>query len=113
LSTNRRSATRHDVTIAARLVLQGAGAATSGGAAAEPVEVELQNLSLGGAYLDFDRRLPLGTRVELQFQIPTQEEKIVVLSTVRWSTDSGIGLQFDGLRARDVYALTKYFEMLG
>jgi PilZ domain-containing protein len=111
LSTNRRSATRHDVVIAGRLVLPGAQAAAAG--SDEAFDVDLVNLSLGGAFVEFSRRMPLGARVELQFSIPTQEPKVVVAATVRWSTESGIGVQFDGLRARDVYALTKYFEMLG
>ena len=37
-------------------------------------------------------------------------EPIEVGATVRWSDDKATGLQFDGLRARDVWALNKYFE---
>ena len=37
---------------------------------------------------------------------------IVVTATVRWSDDKATGIQFDGLRARDVWALNKYFEQL-
>ena len=48
----------------------------------------------------------------INFNIPTVDEAIDVMSTVRWSDDKGVGLQFDGLRARDVWALNKYFEQL-
>ena len=33
-------------------------------------------------------------------------------ATVRWSTDDSVGVQFDGLRAKDVWALGKYLEQL-
>lgn len=73
-------------------------------------EVSLQNLSLGGAFIAYDGRLPMGKRVEISFAIPTQEQPIAVGGQVRWASDSGAGLQFDGLRARDVWSLNKYFE---
>ena len=38
---------------------------------------------------------------------------VEVGSTVRWSDAKGVGLQFDGLRARDVWALNEYFTQLG
>ena len=53
-----------------------------------------------------------GSRVTITFNVPTMEEAIEVTATVRWSDDKATGIQFDGLRARDVWALNKYFEQL-
>jgi hypothetical protein len=70
------------------------------------------NLSLGGAQVTVDSRYPMGARVKIAFTVPTLNENIEVGATVRWSNDQATGLQFDGLRARDVWALNKFFEQL-
>ena len=70
------------------------------------------NLSLGGALVAAGTQLPMGQRVTISFIVPTMEEAIEVGATVRWSDDKATGIQFDGLRARDVWALNKYFEQL-
>lgn len=103
MPSNRRSSTRHQVELPCTLRVAG-----DGGPAAE---LELANLSIGGALVRRPR-LPLGTRVEVAFRIPTLEDSISTGAVVRWSTDVEVGLQFDGLRPRDVWALSKYFESL-
>ncbi len=70
------------------------------------------NLSLGGALFSAGGKIPMGARVQITFNVPTMEEAIEVGATVRWSDDKATGIQFDGLRARDVWALNKYFEQL-
>jgi hypothetical protein len=70
------------------------------------------NLSLGGALFALDSRLAMGSRVDFRFSIPTLEEPIVIGATVRWSDEQATGIQFDGLRAREVWALNKFFEQL-
>jgi hypothetical protein len=97
----RRSSTRHDVDIDARL---------KAGDAPEPCSVK--NLSMGGAFVALGRKLPMGNRVTLWFRVPNLENEIEAAGTVRWATDEGIGIQFDGLRARETWALGKFFESL-
>jgi hypothetical protein len=81
------------------------------GTEARPVTVS--NLSLGGALVSAGTpRFPMGSRVTISFAIPTLEEAIEVGATVRWSDDKATGIQFDGLRAREVWALNKFFESL-
>lgn len=70
------------------------------------------NLSLGGALVNAGMKFSMGQRLEISFTVPTIEDPIEVGATVRWSDDKATGLQFDGLRARDVWALNKYFEQL-
>ncbi|HEY1553548.1 MAG TPA: PilZ domain-containing protein [Kofleriaceae bacterium] len=101
MADNRRTSTRHAVSIAAKVVIDGA---------TKPCTV--LNLSLGGALVAVGGRLAMGQRVQIVFPVPTMEEAIEIGSTVRWSDDKATGLQFDGLRARDVWALNKYFEQL-
>jgi uncharacterized protein (TIGR02266 family) len=74
-----------------------------------------RNVSLGGVFIDCDRALPFGAKVQLKFRVPTQTELTVVDGQVRWvemedGQVKGIGIRFEGLRARDVWALNKFFE---
>ncbi len=78
----------------------------------ETHEAIIENLSLGGAQLQFSKRLTMGQRVQLLFDLPGLDRAIEIGATVRWNSSNSIGLQFEGLRARDVWALNKYFESL-
>jgi uncharacterized protein (TIGR02266 family) len=74
-----------------------------------------RNISLGGVFIETDQTLPFGARIAMKFHIPTQTEIIEVEGQVRWLEMEegrlrGIGVRFEGLRARDVWALNKFFE---
>jgi uncharacterized protein (TIGR02266 family) len=74
-----------------------------------------RNISLGGVFIETEQTLPFGARVALKFRVPTQAEFIEVEGQVRWLEMEegrlrGIGVRFEGLRARDVWALNKFFE---
>lgn len=76
-----------------------------------------QNISLGGLFLESPVALPIGTTVQLRFQLPTQPEPVEVAGDVRWivkkegpGEKTGVGIRFQGLRARDVWALNRYFQ---
>jgi hypothetical protein len=101
VAENRRTSTRHAVSIAANLKVNGADQ-----------QCMLSNLSLGGALFMVTPRLPMGQRLDVTFKVPTMDEAIEIGATVRWSDDKATGIQFDGLRARDVWALNKFFEQL-
>jgi uncharacterized protein (TIGR02266 family) len=77
-----------------------------------------RNLSLGGVFIETETALPFGAKVSLRFRVPTQSEPIEAAGQVRWlETEEGhvrgIGIRWEGLRARDVWALNKYFESHG
>ena len=101
MSDNRRAQTRYTVNIEADLSADG----TSHGC-------YVTNLSLGGCQLTVEQRVPIGTRVSLSFRIATHDKPIVVGGSVRWSSDLAAGVQFDGLRAKEVWSLNKFFESL-
>jgi len=75
-----------------------------------------RNLSLGGMFIETDELLPEHTTVQVRFKVPTQPEPIEVSAEVRWLVPTkegevgGIGVRFHGLRARDVWALNRYFQ---
>jgi len=75
-----------------------------------------RNLSLGGMYLDALEPLAMGAAVHLRFQLPTQPEPVEVAGDVRWIVQKpgvreiGMGVRFQGLRARDVWALNRFFQ---
>lgn len=101
VADNRRTSTRHAVSIAAQVSLNG-----------ELRQVTMMNLSLGGALISAGTKYAMGQRVSVTFSIPTQADAIEIGAIVRWSDDKATGLQFDGLRAREVWALNKFFEQL-
>jgi uncharacterized protein (TIGR02266 family) len=74
------------------------------------------NISLGGLFVETTKTFPLQTRLQVRFRIPTQPEPIEVLGEVRWiepgSADqsAGMGIRFQGLRAREVWALNRFFQ---
>jgi uncharacterized protein (TIGR02266 family) len=77
---------------------------------------QTRNISLGGLYLDSLTALPIGTTVQLRFTLPTQPEAVEVAGDVRWIVKkgtgdaSGVGIRFQGLRAKDVWALNRFFQ---
>jgi hypothetical protein len=70
---------------------------------------QLRNISLGGTFLELGR-LPMGTLVNITFGLPTLGERLSLDAVVQWSTDDGVGVQFEGMRAREVWALWRYLE---
>ena len=101
MADNRRSSTRHDVDLAGRIK-----------AVAESEDCRVRNLSIGGAFVSLGRKLPMGDRVTLWFRVPNLENEIEAAGLVRWATSEGIGIPFDGLRAKETGALGKYLESL-
>lgn len=75
-------------------------------------EITIENMSLGGAQVVLAERLPLGRHVQLVFQVPGRSDPIEIDATVRWSATGSVGLQFAGLRPKEVWRLNQYFASL-
>jgi Tfp pilus assembly protein PilZ len=103
VASNRRIQTRHVVAMPITLTIDGTPNSCS---------CTMLNLSLGGAQVVANTKFSMGQRVQISFHVPTMAEAIEVGGTIRWSNAEGIGVQFDGLRARDVWALNEYFKQL-
>jgi hypothetical protein len=69
----------------------------------------VRNISLGGVFVR-GPSLPIGTKVHLAFGGGPLAE-IEGMCTARWNTNEGTGLQFDGLRAVDTLALSKFIRV--
>jgi hypothetical protein len=111
VTVNRRSATRHEVAIAVTGLVRGRSIESS---LEQRFEGTIVNLSLGGALVMLGRRLAIGTPMSLRFSIaaPDGDGQIDTTAVVRWSSDEGVGVQFDGLRAGEVFQLGKYLAGL-
>jgi uncharacterized protein (TIGR02266 family) len=85
-------------------------------AAGKHYRVTTRNLSLGGMFVDTDELLPEQTTIQVRFKVPTQPELVDVAGEVRWvepgeaGKPGGMGIRFQGLRARDVWALNRFFQ---
>ena len=107
--SDKRLATRHPVDLPCTLYVLATGGDDS---KREVQSTRIVNLSIGGALVTH-ARAPMGQRLHITFRVPTLAgEAIAIGAVVRWSTDQEIGLQFDGLRPKEVWALSKYFEQL-
>jgi uncharacterized protein (TIGR02266 family) len=74
------------------------------------------NISLGGVFIETSETFPMQSRLVIRFRIPTQPEPIEVTGEVRWieaggpEQAAGLGIRFQGLRAREVWALNRFFQ---
>lgn len=75
------------------------------------------NLSLGGMFVETSELLSEQTPVQVRFKVPTQPEPVEVTGEVRWiergggqGHRAGMGIRFHGLRAREVWALNRFFQ---
>lgn len=97
--TGRRAQQRFDIEIPVQVTYQD-----------RTLDLQTRNISLGGMYLATDEELPFGALVQLSFQLPELTAAVTVDAHVRWvQAGDGIGVQFAGLRAREVWALQKLF----
>jgi uncharacterized protein (TIGR02266 family) len=75
-----------------------------------------RNISLGGMFVETADVLPVQTTIQVRFRVPTQPEPIDVTGEIRWVEPggpgqmAGMGIRFHGLRARDVWALNRFFQ---
>jgi uncharacterized protein (TIGR02266 family) len=75
-----------------------------------------RNISLGGMFVEAAEVLAVQTTIQVRFHVPTQPEPIDVTGEVRWAEKgekgehAGMGIRFHGLRARDVWALNRFFQ---
>jgi PilZ domain len=95
----RRATSRHDVFLPATLTI-----------ADVDFDTEIENVSLGGALVRSTAPLMMGARVGLCFVLDGLHEVIDATAIVRWRTETQIGIQFESLRAREMWALGHYLK---
>lgn len=79
---------------------------------ADTFDARVRDLSVGGAYVLSDRRLPFGATVTITLRLPALVERrkppITIEAVVRWVRDDGFGIQFGPTGALATYALADY-----
>jgi uncharacterized protein (TIGR02266 family) len=101
----RRTDPRYDRRVEVEILVEG-----------KQYRVMTRNLSLGGMFVEIDEVLPEQTTIQVRFRVPTQPEPVDVTGEVRWverpgpGKIGGMGVRFHGLRARDVWALNRFFQ---
>lgn len=63
------------------------------------------NVGPGGMFIEADTVLPYAATVEILVQLPGLHEPSRLPAVVRWSNESGFGVQFLQLGARETHAL--------
>jgi hypothetical protein len=98
-----RTSGRHNVDLAAAIRVPGAKVRAQ--------ICRLRNLSLGGAFVELER-LAMGTRINLTFGLPRVSERLALDAVVTWANDEGVGVQFVGLRAWEMWVMWSYLDSL-
>jgi hypothetical protein len=70
----------------------------------------LENLSLGGALVCCGLPVAMGEKVGLFFVLDGLAETIDATVIARWRRDTDLGVQFEGLRAREMWALGQFLR---
>jgi len=76
---------------------------------AAPEACRIANLSVGGALVSM-RALWQGTQLRLSFRLASLGEDVDATATVMWCEGETVGVRFDGLRAREVWALCEFLD---
>ena len=72
------------------------------------------NISPGGTFVIIDEELELGVKLTISLQLPGVNKVSEIPCIVRWSkAGQGIGLQFERLRAIEIWALNKLIRENG
>lgn len=67
-------------------------------------QTESRDISLGGMFLDGAAQAPLGSEVELRFDMPGLGE-VILPGYIRWNTREGFGIQFGLIGAKVTHAI--------
>ncbi len=103
LTYRGRTSGRHDVDLAAAIRVPGAKVRAQ--------ICRLRNLSLGGTFVELGR-LAMGTRVNITFGLPRVSERLSLDAVVTWANDDGVGVQFVGLRAWEMWVMWSYLDSI-
>src|SRR5262245_2612800 len=76
-------------------------------AGGEEASARATDMSMGGRFIE-RAQAPFGASVTLVFRVPAPAHEVHASAVVRWTTPSGMGVQFQQLGAQDTYAITEY-----
>jgi hypothetical protein len=70
------------------------------------IEAESQDIGLGGMFIETTETAAYGAPVRIYIQLPGMKQETLIDAIVRWKKDTGMGVQFGVMGARETYALT-------
>jgi uncharacterized protein (TIGR02266 family) len=81
----------------------------------------MNDISEGGLFVATHNVIPRGSRMEIEFSLPDDDEPIHVLGEVRWVVEynplsdghPGMGLQFVDLKEKDRVRIEQFVKMRG
>ena len=76
------------------------------------VEAQSRNIGVGGAFIVTPLVQPIGAALVIELTLPTTEQTFLLPAVVRWSTVSGMGVQFVGVDVDVLLELNDYFSSL-
>ncbi len=80
------------------------------------VDAETRNIGVGGAFIAAETSQPIGTTVDVELVLPTNEQKFTLPAVVRWvatsGDDIGMGVQFVNVDVDILLELNDYFSTL-
>ncbi len=68
------------------------------------------DISIGGVFIETDRKVPVGETVMLKFNLPTIPQPFTLPGKVAWSGPQGFGVKFDMVVAPQGRALKAYVD---
>jgi type IV pilus assembly protein PilZ len=74
---------------------------------AQKVEGFSKDISLGGMFIDTGAPLAHNAELTVYLQLPGQSAIFELPAVVRWTSATGMGVQFGNLGARETYAITE------
>ncbi len=106
MTIQRRTQQRYDIRLPVEFTFDGTD-----------YQAQTRNMSLGGMFIETASPVTYGAIVKLVFRLPALQEPVEIQGEVRWvekdgGLTKGIGVQFQGLRAKHVWALNKLFANL-
>jgi uncharacterized protein (TIGR02266 family) len=76
-------------------------------------EATCLNISQGGMFIETGEPLPIDAQLSIVFRLPDIPQRITAQARVAWSEQknrTGVGVQFVGLRAIEVWAINQLFR---
>ena len=96
---DKRSHARFPMTLELTLIVAG-----------ERYSAQSRDVSLGGMFVYTNVRVPFGANVTVELRLPALKDDIKLEAIARWHQDGGVGLSFQSMRAREVWALNQMFK---
>ena len=72
-------------------------------------EGKARDISLGGMFIETDKTLPFGTPLEVRLTVTggSEQQTLVLPGVSRWSSPTGMGVQFGLYGAKETHALAE------